>query len=129
MSYEKLIIEGNLGQTPELRFTKDGTAVTTLSVAVNKKLKDGQRTAWFEVTVFEKQAEVVCEYLKKGSKVLVECSNLRASAYLTKKGEPAASLNATAERVVFLDSAEDHTNGVSQPNDGKAAEEVSDIPF
>jgi len=130
MSYEKPIITGNLGADPTLTFTKDGTAVTNLSVAVNKKRKDGQRTTtWCEVSVFEKQAEVVCEYLKKGSKVLAECSSLRVSLYIAKDGKPAASLNATAERVVFLDSAQDHTNGVSQANNGQAAEEVSDIPF
>src|SRR5258707_1403224 len=130
MSYEKLIISGNLGQDPELRFTKDGTPVTDLSIAVNKKLKDGQQlTTWFEVSVFGKQSEAVCEYLKKGSKVLAECGYLHMSPYITKNGKPAASLKATAERIVFLDSAEDHTNGVSQPNNGKAAEEVSDIPF
>ena len=129
MSYEKLIISGNLGQDPELRYTTDRTAVTDLSVAVNKKRKDGQKvTTWFEVSCFDKQAEVVVEYLKKGSKVLVECSGLHVSPYTTKDGKPAASLKATAERVVFLDSAENNTNGASQSNN-HVAEEVSDIPF
>ena|SRR5215468_4250542 len=135
MSYEKLIISGNLGADPELKFLEDGTAVTNLSIAVNKKRKDAQKTTtWFRVSLFGKQAEVVCEYLKKGSKVLAECSNLRVSTYTTKKGESAASLEATAERIVFLDSAsdvpvgEDHTNTVEQPNNG-AAEAVGDIPF
>ena len=130
MSYEKLIIEGNLGWDPKLGTTHDGGPVTDIAVAVNKKIKDGQEFAtWFEVTLYGKDAENACKYLHKGSKVLVECRNLYASPYMTKQGKPAATLKATADRVVYLDSAEGHTNGVTEPNNGQAAEEVFDIPF
>jgi single-strand DNA-binding protein len=74
---EKVIITGNLGATPELRETKDGTPVTNLRVATNRSWtdKDGnrqQRTKWHDVVVFGKQARVVAKYLEKGSQVLIE---------------------------------------------------------
>ncbi len=107
MSYEKLTIVGNLGQDPELRYLQDGTAVTNLSVAVNKKRQGQKVTTWYRVSVFNIGAENVCKFLKKGSKVLVEGSSVRVSLYTAKDGKPAASLEVTAERVVFLDSPEE----------------------
>src|SRR5258708_3187875 len=120
-SYEKLILVGNLGQDPELRFLEDGTAVTNLSVAVNKKRNDQRITTWYRVSVWQNSAETACKLLKKGSKVLVEGSNLRVNQYTTKDNKPAVSLERKGDRVVFLDSAEDGpvTSG----------EETGDIPF
>lgn len=128
MSYEKLIIEGNLGRDPDLRHTQDGTtAVTTISVAVNKKRNGEKATSWYSVSVWGGQAESVCEYLKKGSKVLVEGTNLRVNQYTGKDGKSVATIELTAERVVFLDSAEDSNgNGNGGNADGKPE---ADIPF
>src|ERR1700690_3435638 len=120
MSYEKLTIVGNLGQDPELRHLEDGTAVTNLSVAVNKKRNGQKSTTWFRVSLFRVGAENVCRFLKKGSKVLVEGSNLRVNVYMTKDGKPASSLEFTADRVVFLDSPEESTTN---------GEDANDIPF
>jgi single-strand DNA-binding protein len=121
MSYEKLVIVGNLGQDPKLRHLDDGTAVTELSVAVNKKRQGQKSTAWFRVSVWNGNAEASCQYLKKGSKVLVEGSNLRVNVYTTKDGKPASSLEFTADRVVFLDSPEESATN------GEATD--ADIPF
>ena len=120
-SYEKLVIVGNLGQDPELRFLQDGTAVTNLSVAVNKKRGDQRTTTWFRVSVWNGSAESACKFLKKGSKVLVEGSNLHVNLYTAKDNKLAASLELSADRLVFLDSAED-----APTTDG---EETGDIPF
>lgn len=75
--YQQLIIVGNLGKDPEMRYTPSGTPVTSLSVATNRKYtgSDGQvvkETTWFRVSVFGKSAETAAQYLKKGSPVLVE---------------------------------------------------------
>lgn len=75
--YQQLIIVGNLGKDPEMRYTPSGTPVTSLSVATNRKYtgSDGQvvkETTWFRVSVFGKMAEACAQYLKKGSPVLVE---------------------------------------------------------
>jgi len=124
MSYEKLIIVGNLGRDPELRHTQDGTAVTTISVAVNRKRNGEKATSWYSVSVWNGQAEHVCEYLKKGSKVLVEGGNLRVNQYTGKDGKSSATIELTAERVVFLDSAPEEGAGNGE---GESADK--DIPF
>ena len=107
MSYEKLIIVGNLGDTPELHTAKEGQPVTTLSVAVNKKRGGQQTTTWWRVTAWGVNAETAVKFLHKGSKVLIEGSGLRASAYIGKDDQPHGSLECTAERIIFLDSAPD----------------------
>jgi single-strand DNA-binding protein len=75
--YQQIIIVGNLGKDPEMRYTPSGTPVTSLSVATNRKYtgSDGQvvkETTWFRVSVFGKSAETCAQYLKKGGAVLVE---------------------------------------------------------
>ena len=75
--YQQIVIVGNLGRDPEMRYTPTGTPVTSLNVATNRKYtgSDGQQvkeTTWFRVSVFGKQAEACAQYLKKGSSVLVE---------------------------------------------------------
>ena len=77
MSYQKIIIVGNLGKDPEMRYTPAGQAVTSFSVAVNEQYTDKsgekvKKTIWFRVSAWGKQAEVCNEYLKKGSQVLID---------------------------------------------------------
>ncbi len=107
MSYEKITLVGNLGETPERRTGKEGQPVTTFSIAVNTKRGGQKVTTWYRVTAWNATAEHVVAYLKKGSQVLVEGSGLRASAYLGKDGQAHASLELTADRVIFLDRAPD----------------------
>lgn len=74
----KVIIIGNLGQDPEVRYTQNSTAVATLSVATSEAWKDKQTgeqkevTEWHRVVLWDKLAEIAGEYLKKGSKVYIE---------------------------------------------------------
>lgn len=75
--YHKIIIVGNLGRDPEMRYTPQGTPVTTLSVATNRKWTNadgtpGEETIWFRVSAWGKQAETCNQYLSKGRQVLVE---------------------------------------------------------
>lgn len=95
--YQQVVIVGRLGGDPEMRFTQDGKAVTSFSVAVDAG-KD--KTTWFRVSAWEKLAETCNQYLQKGKQVLVE-GRVSASAYL-KDGEARASLDLTAHTVKFL---------------------------
>jgi single-strand DNA-binding protein len=75
--YHTIIIVGNLGRDPEMRYTPSGQAVTNLSVATNRQYtgSDGQQvkeTTWFRVSVWGKQAETCSQYLRKGRSVLIE---------------------------------------------------------
>ncbi len=103
--YQKLIIIGNLGKDPEMRYTTDGKAVTTFSVAASNR-KD--ETVWFRVSTWDKQAETCNQYLKKGSKVLVE-GRLQSDKesggpklYQRKDGTWGASFEVAADTVRFL---------------------------
>lgn len=123
MAYERILIVGNLGGNPEVRTTKDGQQVANFSVAVNRRRGDKKTTTWYRVSAWSGLADLAIRYLEKGSRVLVEGSGLRASAYLEQSGKPQASLELNADRLVFLDSA---------PAQGASAEEeegTTDIPF
>ena len=130
--YLKIILVGNLGRDPELRYTQSGQPVTTLSVATNRKWTDREsgdpreETTWFRVSVWGKQAETCNEYLRKGSQVLVEGDRIQASPYLNKEGEAAASLEMTAWTVRFLGGRDAQAGGDApqEPPEG-----VDDIPF
>ena len=107
--FHKLIIAGHCGNEPTMKYTTDGKAVTTFSVAASNR-KD--ETAWFRVTTWDKQAETCNQYLHKGSKVLVEGA-LKADAqgnprtYERKDGTWGASYDVTAENVRFLSGKSD----------------------
>ena len=107
--YQKLILIGNLGKDPEMKYTTDGKAVTTFSVAAfNRK----DETVWFRVSTWDKQAETCNQYLHKGSKVLVEGA-LKADAqgnprtYERKDGTWGASFEVVASAVKFLSGKDD----------------------
>lgn len=113
--YHTVIIVGNLGRDPEMRYSPSGQAVTSFSVAANRQYTggDGQpvkETIWFRVSVWGKQAEACSQYLKKGSKVLVEGrltpdqSTGGPRIWTRQDGTPATSFEVTAQTVRFLTS-------------------------
>lgn len=105
--YSKLIIIGNLGRDPELRFTPGGDPVTTFSVATSRKFDEKDETTWFRVSVWGKQAESCNQYLHKGSKVLVE-GRLRPdesgnpTVFQRKDGTWGSSFDVTADNIQFV---------------------------
>jgi single-strand DNA-binding protein len=113
--YQIIIIAGNLGRDPEMRYTPAGQAVTNLSVATNRTWNDKEgnpqkETTWFKVAVWGKQAESCNEYLTKGRPVLVE-GRLRPDpetggprVWTGNDGQPRASYEITASTVRFLGS-------------------------
>ncbi|HEX5707556.1 MAG TPA: single-stranded DNA-binding protein [Pyrinomonadaceae bacterium] len=110
MSFNKVIVVGNLGRDPELRFTPQGTAVCSFTVATNERRKDktGEMqdvTTWFRVTVWGRQAENVSKYLSKGRSVYVE-GRLHVSEWTDKEGKPRHTLEVNASDVQFIDSGE-----------------------
>jgi len=110
--YQKITIIGNLGRDPEMRYIPSGQAVTNMSVATNRKwTKDGEKqeeTVWFRVSVWGAQAESCNQYLKSGSKVLVE-GRMKSPEVYEVDGEHRCSLEMTAQNVLFL-SPKEETN-------------------
>lgn len=141
MSYQKVIIEGNLGKDPEMRYTPSGQAVTSFSVAVNEQFTNHagekvKRTIWFRVSAWGKQGEVCNEYLKKGSEVLVEGvmsadPNTGAPRIWTKQdGSSSASFEIKAQAVRFIGSRGEQRSMTETAQDlGGNEIPLDDIPF
>jgi single-strand DNA-binding protein len=142
--YHTLILVGNVGRDPEMRYTPSGQPVTSFSVATNRQYTANsgetvKETIWFRVTTWGKTAEVCNQYVKKGSKVLVE-GRLTPDAntggprvWTAQDGSSRASFEVTASTVRFLSSRGDG-DGPSMGSGGDmggsfvgAPEE--DIPF
>lgn len=111
-SFSKVMIIGNLGRDPEMRYTPNGRPVTEFSVAVNQSTKNQQTgewveaTDWFRVTVWGDRAERTAEQLRKGNRVFVE-GRFRTREYEARDGQKRISLEITADSVVSLDRAGD----------------------
>lgn len=102
--YHRTIIVGRAGNAPTMRYTPDGTPVTSLSVAVNTGYGDKQRTVWYRVSCWRKTAEAVNQYVKKGALLLCEGELSEPKPYQGKDGEWLASLDLVAYTVKFLSS-------------------------
>ena len=138
--FHKLILVGNLGRDPEMRYTPGGQAVTTLSVASNRTYTDSsgnqvKQTIWFRVSVWGKQAESCHQYLRKGRPVLVEgrlnpddTGNPRI--WNAQDGTPRASFEVTAETVRFLGGRDEGGAGGGEEGGFAPGPETEDeIPF
>ena len=121
----KVILVGNLGNDPDVKYTQSGMAVTRISLATTsvRKDRDGnnqERTEWHRVVFFGKLGEIAGEYLKKGRQVMV-VGRVAASAWKAQDGSPRASLEVTASDVRFLGGA---------PGPANAGEiDEDDVPF
>ena len=103
----KVILVGNLGNDPEVRYTSGGAAITSLSIATSESWTDKQsgekqeRTEWHRVKMFGKLAEIAGEYLKKGRQVYIEGS-LRTDKYTDKSGVEKYSTDIIASDMQML---------------------------
>ncbi len=144
--YQNVIIVGNLGGDPEMRYIPSGQAVTKFSVATNRQYTNnaGERikeTTWFRVNVWGKQAEACNQYLRKGSKVLVEGRMQQDKAtggpriWTGNDGSPRASFEMTAQTVRFLSSRQEDQQVASSGGGYGASDTMmapppdEDIPF
>lgn len=119
MSFNKIILVGNLGRDPEMRYTPQGTPVCTFSMATNEKRKDkaGEMqdfTTWFRVNVWGRQAEAASRYLSKGRSVYIE-GRLRLEEWEDREGRPRYTLEVHATDMQFIGGQEQHAE--SRPAD------------
>ncbi len=104
-SVNKVILLGNAGKDPELRYTQSGKAVARFSMATSEKGKDGQdRTEWHNITAWDKLAELVNRLVTKGGKVYVE-GRLQTREYTDKSGQRRWSTEVVAREMVFLSAS------------------------
>jgi single-strand DNA-binding protein len=108
MALCKVMIIGNLGSDPEMRYTPNGRAVTQFNVAVNQSTKNQQtgewveETDWFRVSVWGDRAERMAENLRKGNKVFVE-GRFRTREFEGRDGQKRTALEITADSIVNLE--------------------------
>lgn len=107
-SVNKVILVGNLGRDPEVRYTPDNNAITNISIATTDTWKDKsgekqERTEWHRVAFFGKLAEIAGEYLKKGSQVYVE-GRLQTRKWQDKEGQDRYTTEIVADRMQMLGS-------------------------
>ncbi len=125
--YQQLILIGNLGNNPEMRFTASGVPVTNFRLAVSRRWTgaDGQaqeKTTWFQVSSWNRQAEFVNQYLTKGRRVMVIGEVEAARPWTDRNGNLGATIEVTAREVRFMDSRPE-SNG-----QGGSAEEMMAAP-
>ena len=141
----KVIIVGNLGRDPEVRYLPNGNAVTNLNIATSQSWKDKQtgeqqeRTEWHRIVTFNRLAEISAEYLKKGSKVYIEGS-LRTQKWQDKSGNDRYTTEIVATEMQMLDARGGSSNAnagdggfsassKAQPQAAPAEGFDDDIPF
>jgi len=141
----KVILIGNLGKDPEVRYSPNGAAVANCTIATSESWKDKntgeqvEKTEWHRVVFFKRLAEVVGEYLKKGSKVYIE-GKLQTRKWQDKEGKDRYTTEIVANEMQMLDSRslppQDRHN--QQKSDGYAPDNSvnqndgdfdDDIPF
>ena len=135
----KTIITGNVGKQPEMRYTPSGQAVTSFSVAVNRKWKDDKgehkETQWFRIATWGNLAEVCNQYVKQGMKVMVEgrlvCDPKTGGPkiWTRQDGTAGASFELTAQSVEFLSGGRDDDGQAASASGAQEEPEEDLIPF
>jgi single-strand DNA-binding protein len=136
MSFNKIILVGNLGRDPELRYTPQGTPVCSFSLATNERKKDrttGENqdlTTWFRITLWGRQAEVASQYLTRGKSVYIE-GRLRVEEYTDRDGKPRHSLEVNATDMQFIGGVRGEEGGAPAARaaaaQGEPAPEPTDL--
>ena len=127
-SVNKVILIGNLGRDPELRYTKGGMAVANFTLATNERWRDKQgssqeRTEWHRIVVWDKQAENCAQYLQKGRSAYIE-GRLQTREWEDKEGNKHRTTEVVAQQVTFLGGRGDgvgRSGGDAPPPPGPAA--------
>jgi single-strand DNA-binding protein len=153
MNLNKVFLVGRLTRDPRLKYTPQGTAVADLGLAVNRTFTDGsgqrrEETCFVDVVLWQKQADTVAKYLRKGSPVFIE-GRLSYETWEGKDGERRSRLKVVADNFQFMDSQKDRRPGegesvaekegaggvasesVPEPSVAEDAgdQQASDIPF
>lgn len=139
--FHTIILVGNVGRDPEMRYTPTGQAVTTFSLAVNRTYNDSKgekvkETIWFRITAWGKLAETCSQYVQKGSQVVIEGRlqpdpNTGGPKIFTRKdGTSGASYEVVANTVRFIGRRESGTGAMGEEATMEAPEiGGDDIPF
>ena len=133
----KVLIIGNLGSDPEIKYTKAGDPVANLSIATSESWKDKnsgdlqEKVEWHRVVMFSRLAEIAEQYLKKGSKVFVE-GKLQTRKWQDQEGKDRYTTEVVAKEMTMLDSrstSQAQENSPKVESDKPKDDFEEDIPF
>ena len=132
-NFNKVILAGNLTRDPELRYTPKGTAIAKFGLAINRTWKNEagetkEEATFVDVDAFTRQAEVIAQYFKKGSPILVE-GRLRLDQWDDKQtGQKRSKLGVVLESFSFLDSKRGDGAGSSDTARSRPAQAPASAP-
>lgn len=124
VSVNKVILIGNLGKDPEIRYSPDGGAMANFSIACTESWKDKatgekkEHTEWIRISIFGRLAEIAGEYLKKGSSVYVE-GRIRTRKWTDKEGQERYTTEIIADRMQMLGAKPGGERGATQSPEKK----------
>ena len=130
----KVLLIGNLGSDPEIKYTSSGSAVANLSIATSERWKDRntgeqkEQVEWHRVVLFSRLAEIAEQYLKKGSKVFVE-GKLQTRDWEDAEGKKRYTTEVIAREMTMLDSRSGSDNAPQPQSSGPEDNFEEDIPF
>ena len=132
-NYNRVVLVGNLTRDPELRYTPNGAAVASFSIAVNRRYKvDNEKreeTSFFDIVFFGKPAEIIAEYMKKGRPLLVE-GRLQQRRWETDEGQKRSKVEVVGENFQFMGGRDQDSPRSGSDSDSDPPEfDDSDIPF
>ena len=139
-SVNKVILVGNVGQDPEVKYTPSGVPVARVTLATNERFKDGNdqwqdRTEWHSIVAWQRLAEIVGEYVRKGAKLYIEGKLQTTSWQDRQSGEKKYRTEIVARDLVLLGSRENgqnaaaHTAGEGSNTEPASSVVDDDIPF
>lgn len=134
-NFNKVILIGNLTKDPEIRYTPNGTAVASFSIAINRRYKQGEElkdeVCYIDIVVFGKQAESCGKYLSKGNGIIVD-GRLQQRRWETEDGQKRSKHEVVAQSIRFL-SKRDDSSKEGMPDDtaitSQSETSDNDVPF
>lgn len=138
----KIMLIGNLGRDPEMRFTPSGKPVTEFSLAVNRRRRSPEgefvdETEWFRIVCWDRLAEIADQYLSKGTQIYVE-GRVNIRKYTANDGQERTSVDVVANELLILtprgersgsyrEPGQSSPRGQSEPN--RSDDDFDDVPF
>lgn len=127
-SINKTITMGNITRDPELRQTTSGISVTSFSLAVNEKLKDGtEEVTFINCVAYDKRAELICRYIKKGNPLFVE-GKLKSRTWTDKNNNKRTEWEVIVNEVVFISAGRENPSQEAHSGNGMSSNPSSSIP-
>jgi len=145
VSFNRVVLAGNLTRDPELRFTNDGIPVCSFGLAVNRVRSRSEEVDFFDISAWRELGETVANYKKKGDPILLE-GRLQYSTWEAQDGSKRSKVDVVADNVQFLGGRSDSDDGATSGGGGAQArrggerggrredvdineEDFEDIPF